>query len=96
MGLFKNDPKTLGESLRDFLDAKGLTEKVVEASAPIIWEKILGGATTSKVVSLKNGVLRVECDSSSWRTELKIREKDLIRKMNKELKRNIVKKIIFK
>lgn len=46
-------------------------------------------------VSFKNSVLKVRVDSNPRAHLVKLREKEIIEKINKELKREVVKKLVF-
>ena len=46
-----------------------------------------------EILSLKDGSLRIKCDSSSWRYEINIRRNDFINKINDFFGKTIVKSI---
>jgi len=64
-----------------------------------IWETTVGDALAghTEPVSFREGVLSVAVDSSAWLFQLERFHKKLVRdKLNKELGRPLVKKIIFR
>ncbi len=46
-----------------------------------------------EILSLKSGLLLINCDSSSWRYEINIRRNDFIEKINEFFGKTIVKSI---
>lgn len=46
-----------------------------------------------KIVDLKNAILTVDCQSSSWREEIKLRSDSLINKINENFQSKIINSI---
>jgi predicted nucleic acid-binding Zn ribbon protein len=98
MSLGGNKPQTLKKLLNELIDSKNWGEKLEEQRIPIIWDSVVGEqiAKVSKAVGFKDGVLTILTQSSTWRIELKLREKNLIEGINKELGNELVKQLQIK
>jgi len=46
-----------------------------------------------KVINFKNNCLILRCSNFSWANEVKLREEEIIKKLNQNFKKDIVKKI---
>ncbi len=98
MGIGSNKPKKIKNLLDDLIEDKGWEEKIEEANIPKLWEEAVGEsiAESCKAVSLKDGVLIVETESSTWRSELKFRSESIIKSLNEKIGKNIIKSIKFR
>jgi predicted nucleic acid-binding Zn ribbon protein len=63
-----------------------------------VWSQILDGklVTKVKVKKFEKGVLYLETESSAWRTELQLRKKQIINKINYLIKNDSVLDMIIK
>ena len=63
-----------------------------------IWPKVVGEKIANKTEAnyINNGILFVKVFNSTWRQELQFQKKDIIEKLNKEIKEKIVREIKFK
>jgi len=91
------DPVPLGEALRRFLDRARLTERVEEARAVPEWAERVGPAIAAVATPLRasRGVLVVAVRSSAWLMELKLREPELLERINAGRERGRIRKIRF-
>ena len=83
--------------LEKTLKETGAQERVRQGRAIILWPKA-AGKEISKVTEatyLKNGVIFVKAESSSWRNELIFQKEEIINKINRLLKKKIIKDIRF-
>jgi predicted nucleic acid-binding Zn ribbon protein len=71
---------------------------VKEMSIPDLWLEILGEPANrySKVLRYQNRQLIVQVESSVWRTELRLRENDLLKRLNERLGTTLVDEIVFR
>lgn len=62
------------------------------------WEEVVGKmiAQRTERMSLKNGTLYITLNSSTLRQELSFMKTDLIRRVNEEAAKEIVKEIVFR
>jgi predicted nucleic acid-binding Zn ribbon protein len=63
----------------------------------IYWEEVVGEKISNVAVPVKNkkGVLFVKVQDSVWRFELTRRKDEIISKINKHSKKNLIKDIVF-
>lgn len=62
------------------------------------WEEVVGKmiAQRTERMSLKNGILYITLSSSTLRQELSFMKADLIKRVNEEATKDIVKEIVFR
>lgn len=93
----KEGPKQVRETLQKYLDKAGISEKIEAASVVPEWPQLVGegiaGVTTPLRVS--NGVLFVAVRSSAWLSELKLMEREILRKVNADRGRGKIAAIRF-
>lgn len=67
------DPKVLGAVLDVIVKDMGWSEDLEQARILEEWPVFVGSATAehTKVVGIRDGVLEVQCDSTTWATELR-------------------------
>ena len=90
--------KHIAKSLKDSLKKAGLYQGVKSVKVLEIWPKVVGEriANKTEVNYINNGTLFVEVSNSTWRQELQFQKRDIIEKLNKEVKENLVREIKFK
>lgn len=93
----KDAPKQVRETLQKYLDKAGISEKIEAASVVPDWPRLVGegiaGVTTPLRVT--NGVLVVGVQSSAWLSELKLMEREIIKRLNAEKVRGKISGIRF-
>jgi predicted nucleic acid-binding Zn ribbon protein len=93
----KDGPKQVRETLQKYLDKAGISEKIEAASVVPDWPRLVGegiaGVTTPLRVT--NGVLVVGVQSSAWLSELKLMEREIIKRLNAEKARGKISAIRF-
>jgi predicted nucleic acid-binding Zn ribbon protein len=93
----KEGPKRVRETLQKYLDKAGISEKIEAASVVPEWPRLVGegiaGVTTPLRVS--NGVLFVSVRSSAWMSELKLMEREIIKRLNADKTRGRISGIRF-
>ena len=90
--------KHIAKSLKESLKKAGLYEGVKSIKILELWSKVVGEKIANKTEAsdIKNGTLFVKVSNSTWRQELQFQKKDIIEKLNKEIKEKIVREIKFK
>ena len=85
-------------AIQNFLRKSGLNNGVEQQEALKIWCKVVGNkiSKNTEPMSVKNGILEVKTTNSVWKQELQIQKTEIIKKLNKRLKKNIIKEIRFK
>jgi len=89
---------SLGNAIASFIENQGFKKKFVEADAMRLWNEIAGPVISERTepVEIKDGILQIKVEDSSWRNELIYMEKDLRIKINSQIGKNVLKKIIFR
>ena len=90
--------KHIAKSLKESLKKAGLYQGVKSIKILELWPKVVGEkiANNTEANDIKNGTLFVEVSNSTWRQELQFQKKDIIKKLNKEIKEKIVREIKFR
>ena len=85
-------------AIRNFLKKSGLNSGVEQQKALKLWGETVGNkiSKNTEPTSVKNGVLVIKTTNSVWKQELQIQKTEIIKKLNKRLKKNIIKEIRFK
>ena len=85
-------------AIQNFLKKSGLKSGVEQQKALKLWGEAVGNkiSKNTEPMSVKNGVLVIKTTNSVWKQELQIQKIEIIKKLNKRLKKNIIKEIRFK
>ena len=85
----REKPMMVGEALARYLDRSGLAERLDEAAAIPDWDACVGPriAEVTRPVTVSAGALIVAVRSSAWLMELKLMEREILRRLNH--KRNV-------
>lgn len=80
------DPKLLGEALSSIASDLGWMAYLAESTVAQQWPKIVGEAMAehARVVDISEGVLRVQCDSTAWATELRRMRVQVLTRINQD------------
>ena len=92
-----NKVVSLKDELDDFMKYIGLDIKMQELQILDVWSRCVGSTISkfSTPIELKKNKLFVSVESAVWRYELSSRKAEIIEKLNKCLKKNIIKDIVF-
>ncbi|GEM_PF-1489516 len=76
---------------------KRLGKGLIEYQAVRVWPKVAGEKIAKRCVALgiKSGILHIVVPTNVWRTELITLKEKLIKNLNRELGRDVVKNINF-
>ena len=87
----------IGSALKKLIKMNGLNAGLVQQKAIDVWEEAVGRAISqnTETVSVEKGVLTIKTRNATWRQELQLQKTNIIRKINKELDKNIIKDIRF-
>ncbi|NMW18157.1 MAG: DUF721 domain-containing protein [Chlorobiaceae bacterium] len=93
-----SDPKKISAVLVEMCYTLGFDEAYQQYQTLQIWDSVAGEtiAQATKIERFTNGQLFIKVKNPSWRMELNFRKKDIIIKLNKALKSQMVNDIIFK
>lgn len=84
-------------TLEEALEELGLRQSIENHKPIVCWKEVVGDkvASHTQPIRIKKGVLFVNASSPVWAQELSLIKKELIRKINKYLKNDLVKDIRF-
>ncbi len=87
----------LKELVNQTIKDLGLSEKIVAWQAVLRWKEIVGEKVTkyAKAVCVKDGILYVSCPNPTWRTQLILMKKEIIKKANLVISKELIKDIKF-
>ena len=94
----KNKPTRVGDALQEYLKTSGLEERLEEAGVLPEWPERVGPAIAAVTEPLRTsaaGVLVVAVRSSAWLSELKLMEREIIRRLNEGRKKGRIQRIRF-
>jgi predicted nucleic acid-binding Zn ribbon protein len=81
----KKRPEPIGKIVTDWLDQRGLTNRVDQAAVIPEWPKLVGpqiAMVTSPQSITANGTLFVHVTTNAWMNELSLLEPELLRSLN--------------
>jgi predicted nucleic acid-binding Zn ribbon protein len=88
----------LGDALGQFAAELGIAPRLREYEAVIRWPSIVGEriARVSKPLRVEKGVLVVNVESAPWRSELTLRRREILEKVNSTLGGPVIREIRFR
>lgn len=92
------DPESVGDVLRQTLEAGGMTKRLYETRAVGVWSFVAGeeiAARTSRPV-VRDGLMTVYVRNASLRQELNMSRSALIRIINDTLGREVITDLRFR
>lgn len=94
----KPKPESVATVIQRVIDNFGLKKRYDQERIVQQWSNIVGEtiARRAKATKMQNGKLYVSVDRPTWRNELILRKKDILRKINSIMKHDVVKDIIFR
>jgi predicted nucleic acid-binding Zn ribbon protein len=93
----KEKPAKLGDALQSYLQDSGLQERIEEAGVLPEWEERVGAAIAAVTapVRVSRGTMIVAVRSSSWLMELRLMEREILRRLNDGRQRGRIERIRF-
>jgi predicted nucleic acid-binding Zn ribbon protein len=93
----KKKPTRLGDALQSFLRESGLDERVEEAGILPEWGERVGPAIAAVTAPLRvsRGTLLVAVRTSAWLMELRLMEREILRRLNEGRERGRIERIRF-
>jgi predicted nucleic acid-binding Zn ribbon protein len=80
----KEKPARLGDALQEYLRKSGLDERIEEAAVLPDWEDRVGAAIAAVTapVRVSHGTMIVAVRTSGWLMELRLMEREILRRLN--------------
>lgn len=93
-----SNESSISEVLKEFIQANKLEAGIDKINVEDAWKSLMGNGVNhyTKNVVLKNSTLYVELSSSILRDELGYGKQKIIAMLNEELRKDVVKEIIFR
>lgn len=87
----------LGGLVNQSMDQLGLQHKILQYKAVEKWNDVVGPqiAASTIVDKVRDGHIFVCCKSSTWANELSFHKTNIIKRLNKEVGREVIKDIMF-
>ena len=87
----------IGSALKKLIKTNGLNEVLIQQKAIDVWEEAVGKVISqnTEAVAVEKGILTIKSRNATWRQELQLQKTNIIKKLNKELNKNIIKDIRF-
>ena len=93
--MIKSNENSIKDVIKELLNAYKLNGKLNETKVISSWEKIVGKIISvhTEKIYLKKDILFVKFDSAALRNEMLYSKEKLIKMINKEIKKNVIKDI---
>jgi predicted nucleic acid-binding Zn ribbon protein len=90
-------PTRLGDALQSYLRESGLDERVEEATILPEWDERVGAAiaAVTQPVRVSRGTLLIAVRTSGWLMELRLMEREILRRINEGRERGRISRIRF-
>ncbi|WP_340066958.1 DUF721 domain-containing protein [Ascidiimonas aurantiaca] len=97
MPIRKSEHMSLGEALQSFIKENGLQKGMDQIDVKEAWKQLMGNTVHNYVKDLtfRNETLYVTLTSSVLREELSYGKEKIIKMVNEELGRDLIRKIVF-
>jgi len=94
----KPKPESLGAVIQKLIDDLGLKRRYDQERVVQQWSEIVGEtiAKRAKALRIVHGTLYVSVDRPTWRNELILRKREILKRINAIMKREVLKDIIFR
>ena len=93
-----NDHNSLGDVLKEFIQTNNLQKGMDKIDVRDAWANLMGNGVNNytRNIMLKNEVLYVELTSAVLREELSYGKEKIVKMINEELGRDVVKDVILR
>ena len=89
--------QTLKKAIKNAVKESGIDKALKQESAVFLWKEIVGKtvSTATEAKKVENGVLLIKTQSPTWRQELYMQKKEIIKKINRKIGSKAIKEIRF-
>ena len=93
----RSNDRSLGDAIKEFLQAYRLEDKLNETRLIAAWEKVLGKLVANHTTSLyiRNKILFVKLDSAALRNELTYAKEKIVKALNKEVNAEVIEDVVL-
>lgn len=91
----ERDPQMIGAVFEQVVQRRGWAKRLSLTTVLRNWEGLVGesNAQHSKPVDFRDGVLKVQCDSTAWATGMRYSASQLVARLNRELGEKTVTRV---
>jgi predicted nucleic acid-binding Zn ribbon protein len=92
-----NNPEQIGKILTKNLRNLGIDRRLKEESIVLNWNRLVGERIASKAnpLRVRDSILFVSVENASWRNELFFMKRKIIEELNRSVKGNVIRDIVF-
>jgi predicted nucleic acid-binding Zn ribbon protein len=92
-----NKPEQIGKILTKNLRNLGIDRRLKEESIVLNWNRLVGERIASKAnpLRVRDSILFVSVENASWRNELFFMKRKIIEELNRSVKGNVIRDIVF-
>jgi predicted nucleic acid-binding Zn ribbon protein len=92
-----NNPEQIGRILTKNLRNLGIDRRLKEESIVLNWNRLVGERIASKAnpLRVRDSILFVSVENASWRNELFFMKRKIIEELNRSVKGNVIRDIVF-
>ena len=89
--------ESLKNAIKEAIEKTGIDNALKQEQAVLLWREVVGGvvADVAEAISVEKGVLVIKTNSPTWRQELHLQKKEIIKKVNKKIGTKAIKEIRF-
>lgn len=93
-----NDNNTIGEVLKEFIQTNKLQPGIDKIEVRDAWKNLMGNGVNNytREIMLKNDILYVALTSAVLREELSYGREKIVKMINEELGRDVVKEVVLR
>lgn len=93
-----NENSPIGDVLKEFIEANRLQPGMDKIDVREAWKNLMGNGvnTYTRVIMLKGTTLYVELTSAVLREELSYGKEKIVKMINSELRREVVKEVVLR
>jgi predicted nucleic acid-binding Zn ribbon protein len=93
----RTNDQSLGDAIKEFLQAYRLEDKLNETRLMASWEKVLGKLVANHTTELyiKNRILFVKLDSAALRNELSYAREKIVKALNAAVKADVIEELVL-
>jgi hypothetical protein len=93
-----NDNNSIGDVLKEFIEANRLQAGMDKINVRDAWKNLMGNGVNNytREIMLKGTTLYVELTSAVLREELSYGKEKIVKMINEELKREVVKEVVLR
>jgi len=94
----RTEPLNLKTAIGEFLDRHHLAKKYGQTEVIVLWKELLGPTVANRTTQIffRGQTLYVSLSSSVLRQELSMSKTKIITSLNEEMRKEVVKDIVFK